>query len=210
MLRDTTAMMVPSTSSYSCSSVESSRLEGREEPSDLSGGDTSPIPASSRPCERPSDDARPLPGGRRRRNPSRWKHLHWPLGSPHSATLLLSLLLLLASATGAIRQQRQSSPLQQDPSILAIFRHQHEGKDIELEKMIMDHSTNRLYVGGVNHLFDINPDVLSVREHAVTGPKPDSVLCAGGSLRLAPTMFLYSLKTPFPPLASQIAPPDSR
>lgn len=43
----------------------------------------------------------------------------------------------------------------------------------------MDLSTNRLYIGAVNHLYDISPDGLEVREHAITGPKPDSILCAG-------------------------------
>jgi len=183
MLSDT-IMMVPSTS---YSTVEGSRLEDREQPSENGEENNSPFPAPSRLYRRASNELdRPLPRQRRTTNPSRWRHHHWPLGSPHSATILLSLLFLLLSPTGAIsRQQRQSQPphhhpLQQDPSIIAIFRHQHEGKDVELEKLIMDQSTNRLYVGGVNHLFDISPEVLSVREHAVTGPKPDSVLCAGG------------------------------
>lgn len=43
----------------------------------------------------------------------------------------------------------------------------------------MDRSTNRLYIGGVDHLYDISPDSLAIREHAITGPKPDSILCAG-------------------------------
>lgn len=43
----------------------------------------------------------------------------------------------------------------------------------------MDPLTNRLYVGAVNHLYDLSPLDLSIREHAVTGPRADSILCAG-------------------------------
>lgn len=43
----------------------------------------------------------------------------------------------------------------------------------------MDHSTSRLYIGAVNHLYDISPEGLEIREHAITGPKPDSIFCAG-------------------------------
>lgn len=44
---------------------------------------------------------------------------------------------------------------------------------------IMDPLTNRLYVGAVNNLYDLSPVDLSIREHAVTGPKKDSIFCAG-------------------------------
>jgi hypothetical protein len=43
----------------------------------------------------------------------------------------------------------------------------------------MDRSTGRLYVGGVNHLYDLSPEGLAIREHALTGPRGDSVNCAG-------------------------------
>jgi len=43
----------------------------------------------------------------------------------------------------------------------------------------MDRSTGRLYVGAVNHLYDLSPEGLAIREHALTGPRADSVLCAG-------------------------------
>lgn len=44
----------------------------------------------------------------------------------------------------------------------------------------MDPLTNRLYIGAVNHLYDLSPVDLAIREHAVTGPRPDSIYCAGG------------------------------
>ena len=47
----------------------------------------------------------------------------------------------------------------------------------------MDHSKNRIYVGAVNHLYDLSSDGLSIHEHAITGPRADSILCAG--------MYLY-------------------
>ena len=44
---------------------------------------------------------------------------------------------------------------------------------------VMDRSTGRLYVGAVNHLYDLSPEGLAIREHALTGPRADSILCAG-------------------------------
>jgi hypothetical protein len=45
----------------------------------------------------------------------------------------------------------------------------------------MDRSTGRIYVGAVNHLYDLSPEGLAIREHAITGPRADSMLCAGGT-----------------------------
>uniref|UniRef100_A0A915MBN7 Sema domain-containing protein n=1 Tax=Meloidogyne javanica TaxID=6303 RepID=A0A915MBN7_MELJA len=71
-------------------------------------------------------------------------------------------------------QQRK----QQDEAILAVFRDSYEGHEVELQRMAMDRSTGRLYVGAVNHLYDLSPEGLAIREHALTGPRADSVLCA--------------------------------
>uniref|UniRef100_A0A915ETP6 Sema domain-containing protein n=1 Tax=Ditylenchus dipsaci TaxID=166011 RepID=A0A915ETP6_9BILA len=99
---------------------------------------------------------------------------------PSSLLLVLALLSssILFNATPAVAKYSQPVNVEPDPSILATFRDVHDGKEVELEKMIMDRSTSRLYVGGVNHLYDISPDALAIREHAITGPRPDSVLCA--------------------------------
>lgn len=47
----------------------------------------------------------------------------------------------------------------------------------------MDPSTKRIFVGGVNHLYDIGFDEadnrLRERNHVVTGPEDDSVECRG-------------------------------
>ncbi|KAF8370327.1 plx-1 [Pristionchus pacificus] len=44
------------------------------------------------------------------------------------------------------------------------------------EKMVIDPATSRLYVGGVNYLYDLTPD-LTVLKKAMTGPKDDSPEC---------------------------------
>ncbi|CAD5219510.1 unnamed protein product [Bursaphelenchus okinawaensis] len=83
--------------------------------------------------------------------------------------LLLFWLTVLGADEGAFKQ---------DPSVLAVFSGHFEGREVELEKLIMDPLTNRLYVGAVNHLYDLSPVDLSIREQALTGPKPDSLMCA--------------------------------
>ncbi|GMT23527.1 hypothetical protein PFISCL1PPCAC_14824 [Pristionchus fissidentatus] len=44
------------------------------------------------------------------------------------------------------------------------------------ERMVIDPATSRLYVGGVNYLYDLTPD-LTVSKVAETGPKEDSPEC---------------------------------
>ncbi|KAF7629263.1 Sema domain-containing protein [Meloidogyne graminicola] len=84
---------------------------------------------------------------------------------------------------------------QQDESIMAIFHDIHEGQEVELQRMVMDRSTGRLYVGAVNHLYDLSPEGLAIREHALTGPRADSVFCAaqmvGEKSRRLVTFFIY-------------------
>lgn len=74
--------------------------------------------------------------------------------------------------------QSQQQQLQQDAAVLVTFRDQYEERDVELQRMVMDHSTGRLYVGAINHLYDLLPEGLTIREHTMTGPRADSVLCA--------------------------------
>ncbi|KAI1715743.1 plexin cytoplasmic rasGAP domain-containing protein [Ditylenchus destructor] len=107
-------------------------------------------------------------------------HPHCPILSPLNRhfglwTAIWVMVIFVISGAGAGPPNPIDEP---DPSILATFRDVYDGKEVELEKMIMDRSTNRLYIGGVNHLYDISPDALAIREHAITGPRPDSVLCA--------------------------------
>ncbi|VDN05642.1 unnamed protein product [Thelazia callipaeda] len=42
---------------------------------------------------------------------------------------------------------------------------------------VIDPSTGRLYVGGVNNLYDLNHPDLSVKVHTITGPEEDSFEC---------------------------------
>ncbi|WKY07930.1 hypothetical protein Q1695_007433 [Nippostrongylus brasiliensis] len=51
---------------------------------------------------------------------------------------------------------------------------------MEFEKMVVDPSNTRLYVAGVNYLYDLHSSDLSVRVEAVTGPMDDSDQCKGG------------------------------
>jgi hypothetical protein len=53
------------------------------------------------------------------------------------------------------------------------------GINIYVQIQVMDKSTGRIYVGAVNHLYDLSPEGLAIREQAITGPRADSVLCAG-------------------------------
>uniref|UniRef100_A0A915ADH7 Sema domain-containing protein n=2 Tax=Parascaris univalens TaxID=6257 RepID=A0A915ADH7_PARUN len=50
-------------------------------------------------------------------------------------------------------------------------------EDMPFEKMVIDPSTGRLYVGGVNNLYDLHASGLGVKAHAVTGPEEDSHDC---------------------------------
>ncbi|VDM16360.1 unnamed protein product, partial [Wuchereria bancrofti] len=45
------------------------------------------------------------------------------------------------------------------------------------KQQVIDPSTGRLYVGGVNSLYDLNHPDLSVKVHTSTGPEEDSVEC---------------------------------
>ncbi|VDO52720.1 unnamed protein product [Haemonchus placei] len=47
--------------------------------------------------------------------------------------------------------------------------------------MVVDPSNTRLYVAGVNYLYDLHSSDLSVRVEAVTGPMDDSDQCKGGA-----------------------------
>ncbi|CAK5123164.1 unnamed protein product [Meloidogyne enterolobii] len=91
--------------------------------------------------------------------------------------ILLFLLILIISSVQINGEDQQRK--QQDEAILAVFRDSYEGHEVELQRMVMDRSTGRLYVGAVNHLYDLSPEGLAIREHALTGPRADSVLCAG-------------------------------
>uniref|UniRef100_W6NG34 Plexin A n=1 Tax=Haemonchus contortus TaxID=6289 RepID=W6NG34_HAECO len=56
---------------------------------------------------------------------------------------------------------------------------------MEFEKMVVDPSNTRLYVAGVNYLYDLHSSDLSVRVEAVTGPMDDSDQCKGVSVKCA-------------------------
>ncbi|CAI4229576.1 unnamed protein product [Auanema sp. JU1783] len=60
-----------------------------------------------------------------------------------------------------------------------VFPNPHLEEGLVFEKMAVDPSTTRIFVGGVNHLYDISSADLSVRVHAVTGPEEDSYDCRG-------------------------------
>uniref|UniRef100_A0A914BYD4 Sema domain-containing protein n=1 Tax=Acrobeloides nanus TaxID=290746 RepID=A0A914BYD4_9BILA len=66
-----------------------------------------------------------------------------------------------------------------DPSVELVFHPTYENNDVHLEKMVYDTHTSRLYIGGVNHLYDVASFDMHVRDHAVTGPRDDSVECSG-------------------------------
>ncbi|KAL3114962.1 hypothetical protein niasHT_011398 [Heterodera trifolii] len=117
------------------------------------------------------------------------KQWHPPQHSPISSPLLLffitSLILFIVpsfSSTSALLFHREHPPpnQQQHPAILAVFRDtQEEGREtVQLQRMVMDRSTGRLYVGAMNRLYDLSPDGLAIREQAITGPRADSILCA--------------------------------
>ncbi|KAI6175875.1 Sema domain-containing protein [Aphelenchoides bicaudatus] len=124
----------------------------------------------------------------RQKRRSRWRHSTDSTNSNDSSThsnqsfiscKFLLFILALASLPLCSTGRTTSAPsFKSDPSVLATFTDNYENKDVELEKMIMDPLTNRLYIGGVNHLYDLSPVDLQIREHSVTGPRPDSILCA--------------------------------
>ncbi|KAK5971276.1 Sema domain-containing protein [Trichostrongylus colubriformis] len=61
-----------------------------------------------------------------------------------------------------------------------VFKNKHSDQGMEFEKMVVDPSNTRLYVAGVNYLYDLHSSDLSVRVEAVTGPMDDSDQCKGG------------------------------
>ncbi|VDO80303.1 unnamed protein product [Heligmosomoides polygyrus] len=65
-----------------------------------------------------------------------------------------------------------------------VFKNKHSDQGMEFEKMVVDPSNTRLYVAGVNYLYDLHSSDLSVRVEAVTGPMDDSDQCKGGALAL--------------------------
>ncbi|CAD6194251.1 unnamed protein product [Caenorhabditis auriculariae] len=58
-----------------------------------------------------------------------------------------------------------------------IFHNPNFDKGYVFEKLAIDPSTTRLFVGGVNHLYDLLPGDLEIHRHVVTGPKDDSLHC---------------------------------
>lgn len=66
-------------------------------------------------------------------------------------------------------------------------------EDMPFEKMVIDPSTGRLYVGGVNNLYDLHASSLNVKAHAVTGPEEDSFECPNKPSCLSSSV----RKTPF-------------
>ncbi|KAI6236464.1 hypothetical protein M3Y95_00160400 [Aphelenchoides besseyi] len=126
----------------------------------------------------PTLDTGPTDANGRSTHRTRWRVQSTQKCSRFSSSFNLHFLFfsLMITSTGA--KSSGVAGFKSDPSVLAQFSQTFEGKEIELEKMIVDPLTNRLYVGGVNHLFDLSPVDLSVREHAVTGPRLDSILCA--------------------------------
>uniref|UniRef100_A0A914ID92 Sema domain-containing protein n=1 Tax=Globodera rostochiensis TaxID=31243 RepID=A0A914ID92_GLORO len=109
-----------------------------------------------------------------------------PLPLPPSSSKPALLLFLITSVfivpssspPSALFHREQQN--QHDPAILAVFRDiQEDGREaVKLQRMVMDRSTGRLYVGAVNRLYDLSPDGLAIREQAITGPRADSILCA--------------------------------
>nr|CAD2178737.1 unnamed protein product [Meloidogyne enterolobii] len=72
--------------------------------------------------------------------------------------ILLFLLLLIISSVQINGEDQQRK--QQDEAILAVFRDSYEGHEVELQRMVSF------------------SEGLAIREHALTGPRADSVLCA--------------------------------
>ncbi|KAI6217562.1 Sema domain-containing protein [Aphelenchoides fujianensis] len=141
-------------------------------------------PPSSTAAKSPADHedgrARHRTRWRRRASPKEAARIEskLPLFSSTCRLLTIFLVALVGIPSIAAKTPANNGGFKPDSSVLATFSETFEGKEVELEKMIVDPLTNRLYVGAVNHLFDISPVDLSVREHAVTGPRLDSILCA--------------------------------
>uniref|UniRef100_A0A0K0DM18 Sema domain-containing protein n=1 Tax=Angiostrongylus cantonensis TaxID=6313 RepID=A0A0K0DM18_ANGCA len=64
---------------------------------------------------------------------------------------------------------------------------------------VVDPSNSRLYVAGINYLYDLHSSDLSVRVEAVTGPMDDSDQCKGG--------FLVTVACPRGPLEQMLSKP---
>ncbi|KJH51742.1 plexin cytoplasmic region [Dictyocaulus viviparus] len=93
----------------------------------------------------------------------------WQLPSTKpQSTCCFILLLLISSVFGYNTNE------------WIIFYNKHIDQGMEFEKMVVDPSNARLYVAGVNYLYDLHSSDLSVRVEAVTGPMDDSDLCKGG------------------------------
>ncbi|VDN18827.1 unnamed protein product [Gongylonema pulchrum] len=115
-------------------------------------------------------------------------HLHHPrirrLLHRHLALPLLPLLLTAILHRTAATVHVSLSP----EDIVAEFINPNvHNENLPFEKMVIDPSTGRLYVGGVNNLYDLNHPHLSVKAHATTGPEEDSVECPSDVLYVAST-----------------------
>lgn len=97
------------------------------------------------------------PSGRRRVRMRRWG-----VGGATRALLGLQLLLVVVTARGS-------------PN--AIVKQFHDPEVERMNHLVVDKNTGRVYVGAVNRLYQLSPDLdLVVKE--ITGPKPDSPECS--------------------------------
>ncbi|MFH4980273.1 hypothetical protein AB6A40_006982 [Gnathostoma spinigerum] len=103
-------------------------------------------------------------------------HLRRALLVPHSAVVLFWISLLLTMTIHA--PFVNAKPRVEDVVAEFINPNFFHGK-YPFEKMVIDPSTGRVYVGGVNNLYDIYSDTASliVKAHAITGPEEDSKEC---------------------------------
>uniref|UniRef100_A0A0N5AQC5 Sema domain-containing protein n=1 Tax=Syphacia muris TaxID=451379 RepID=A0A0N5AQC5_9BILA len=95
-------------------------------------------------------------------------------------TTMFAVILLLLTGLPVAKTGGGSS--ENSDFIVAQFKKPFDmNYSMPLEKMVIDPSTGRLYVGGVNNLFDLQPSDLAIKNRAILGPIADEKSCYGPS-----------------------------
>ncbi|VDK56805.1 unnamed protein product [Anisakis simplex] len=89
-----------------------------------------------------------------------------------SARQKINFKLLIES-----RKRLNKSANEAAPNNILLDAHRFNLDEQHSRSQVIDPSTGRLYVGGVNNLYDLHASSLSVKAHAVTGPEEDSLEC---------------------------------
>uniref|UniRef100_A0A8R1IUN7 Sema domain-containing protein n=1 Tax=Caenorhabditis japonica TaxID=281687 RepID=A0A8R1IUN7_CAEJA len=93
------------------------------------------------------------------------------------AFLILIFALLTPLSSSATLKSNSNNVYSIDDNL--VFENPSNNGQEVFEKMAIDPSTTRVFVGAVNSLYDLTSADLTVRRHVQTGPADDSPLCRG-------------------------------